>query len=122
MTNSGGGDASDPLRPVGPRARANPMQGASRAQGVQRADGPEASSSTAAVDPAGAAARASGTDGIAEALAAGTIDPATARAQLIDEAIAASLPPGSDPALVADLRAEIEAVLAADPTLERLLG
>ena len=117
MTNSGGGDASDPLARVGPRG----IDGASAARGVDRAEAADEVARPEAIDPAAETAPASGTDAIAEALAAGRIDPAAARAQLIDEALAASLPPGSDPALIADLRAEIEAALAADPTLDRLL-
>jgi hypothetical protein len=120
MTNSGGGDASDPLRPVGPGG----VDRASRARGIDHAagaEGVEGAAGASAVDPAGEATAVRGPDAIAEALAAGRIDPAAARALLIDEAVAAALPPGADPAMAAELRAEIEAVLAADPTLERLL-
>jgi hypothetical protein len=117
MTNSGGGDPSDPLRPIGPGA----LDGASRARGIERAEGAEEAAAAGPVSATAHTAATEGTDAIAQALAAGEIDPATARALLLDEAIAASLPPGADPALAAELRAEIEAVLAADPTLQRLL-
>lgn len=117
MTNSGGGDASDPLRPIGRGG----LEGASRARGVEGAPEVRGSEAVGAVEAAEGTRSTAEIDAITEDLAAGRIDPATARARLIDDAIAQALPPGSDPALVADLRAELEAVLAADPLLDRLL-
>ncbi|MBK7827770.1 hypothetical protein [Nannocystis sp.] len=58
---------------------------------------------------------------ISEALAAGAIDAEAARVQLIDAVVAAQMPAGADPALWREIRAEVEALLAGDPTLADLL-
>ena len=120
MTQPGGSDPSDPLRPVGP-LRGDGVNGASATQaadGAAAADGVEA---TSAVDPAAATDEVRGTDAIADALEAGAIDAEAARARLIEDALAAHLPADADPAVVEAVRADIEAALADDPTLDRLL-
>jgi hypothetical protein len=61
------------------------------------------------------------TDAIAADLASGAIDPATARARLIEHAVQSQLPSDADPAMVAAIRAEVEALLADSPLLEQLL-
>jgi hypothetical protein len=54
-------------------------------------------------------------------LASGALDADSARATLVDAVLAAQLPPGLPPAVVADMRADLEAALVADPTLRALL-
>ena len=66
-------------------------------------------------------AGADAVDEIAQALAAGTIDADVAKAQLIDQAVGAQIPPGASAELVAEIRAELTALLEADPVLEQLL-
>ncbi len=107
MTNSG---ASDPLERIG-------------ATKITATDAAEASDAAGAVDGTGAveASAASETDAIAQALANGEIDPAQAKTALIDAAVRSQLPPHADPALAAEIRAEVEAALEADPTLAALL-
>lgn len=75
----------------------------------------------AAVEAAGAAAAADPVAAISEALAAGAIDAETARVQLVEAIVAAQMPAGADPALWLEIRAEVEALLAGDPTLTDLL-
>jgi len=41
--------------------------------------------------------------------------------QLVDAIVAAQMPAGADPALWSEVRAEVEALLAGDPTLADLL-
>jgi hypothetical protein len=77
-------------------------------------------------DVAGAAAveQVSGSSDVAHiaaALSAGTMDPAAAKAELIERAVAAQLPPEAPPELVAEVRAEVAALLDADPVLGQLL-
>jgi hypothetical protein len=74
-----------------------------------------------AVDKSDAVGSSSHIDEIAHALASGAIDPADARAQLIARAVESQLP-GLDPEAIAEIRAEVEALLEADPLLERLLS
>lgn len=80
---------------------------------------------TASAELAGAAAvEATAADPVAaigEALAAGAIDAETARVQLVEVIVAAQMPAGADPALWREIRAEVEALLAGDPTLTDLL-
>jgi len=61
------------------------------------------------------------TASVAEALATGAIDGDAALRALVDHATAAVLGPAADPAQVAAVRAEVEALLADDPTLASLL-
>lgn len=58
---------------------------------------------------------------VSEALATGAIDAETARVQLVDAIVASQMPAGADPALWSEVRAEVEALLAGDPTLADLL-
>ncbi|GEM_PF-6136502 len=60
-------------------------------------------------------------DDIAQAIATGAIDADTATAQLVRAAVDALFPSGIDPKLARSLHDEIEALLAQDPTLTRLL-
>ncbi|HWB78328.1 MAG TPA: hypothetical protein VG755_25355 [Nannocystaceae bacterium] len=98
--------------------------------GVSRTAGTTASAGAEAVDGAAAAAGVRGpdevasagtTDAIAEALAAGTLDVEAATRELVAQSVANALGPGADPASVAALSAEVEALLAGDPTLADLL-
>ncbi len=58
---------------------------------------------------------------IGEALAASAIDAEQARCQLIEAVVASQMPPGADPAVWQQIRLEVEALLAGDPTLADLL-
>jgi hypothetical protein len=88
---------------------------------IDAAEGVEGVEAADRAAPTEGASATASTDAIAEALGAGRIDAEQARAQLIDEALRAQLPAGADPALVEELRAELSALLADDPTLARLL-
>jgi hypothetical protein len=110
MTNHGG-HSDDPLR-IG------------RLLGALRPDGAEPiapAEATREVEGTQAAAEADSIDTITRALANGAIDAGEARARLIEHTVRAQLPANADPALVAEIRAEVEASLAADPLLESLL-
>jgi hypothetical protein len=97
---------------------------ADRSEGAEAADaieGAEGSRGAAAVEGVGETGRAGGAEAIASALSTGAIDAAEAKAQLIEAAVRAQLPEGTDPAIVEAVRAEVEALLANDPVLEDLL-
>lgn len=120
MPNSGSGDPTDPLGPIGPGrpGTLTPHEPIAGPQGAGSVEGPSAAPSASPAD------RASGpmdTEAIASALSHGTLDAAQARAQLIDQAVQAQLPPDAAPETIAAIRAEVEALLAGDPVLERLL-
>jgi len=83
--------------------------------------GAAAAEAAAPVDPAPDVGALGGPDAVAHALATGAIDPAQARAALIDDAVAAHLPVDADPLFVSRIRAEVEALLADDPVLAELL-
>lgn len=112
----GGGDPDD-LR-VGAIGSSGRAEGPDGADAVDAAEG---SRGAAAVDGVTETGRVGGAEAIASALSSGAIDAAEAKARLIDEAVRAQLPEGTDPAVVAAVRAEIEALLANDPVLEDLL-
>jgi hypothetical protein len=118
MANStqGGGDPDD-LRvgAVGGPKRSEAPDAASAAEAA------EGSRGAAAVEGVGESGRAGGAEAIASALSSGAIDAAEAKARLIDEAVRAQLPEGTDPAVIEAVRAEVEALLAGDPVLEDLL-
>jgi hypothetical protein len=118
MPNSGNGPG--PLRPVGNRGAGSLTP--SEAAGAAGASAP--AEAAGAAQEATAAAPVAGsppTEAIASALASGAIDPETARAQLIDQAVRSQLPHDASPATVAAIRAEVEALLRNDPLLEQLL-
>jgi hypothetical protein len=107
-----------------PLARSQATGAADAADAGEAIAGTAAAESTPAVDPATAADGAGalgGAEAIAEALATGAIDGDEARAALIAEAVQAHLPADADPLLVSRIRADVEAMLAADPTLTELL-
>lgn len=116
MPNSGSRDPTGPLGPIGSdRSEAiAPSDAATGAEGVARTRAAEGAASASAVG-------ATTAEAIASALASGTIDAQTARMQLIDEAVRAHLPPDAAPETVSAIRAEVEALLAHDPLVERLL-
>ena len=112
----GGGDPDD--------LRVGPVGGPSRSEGPEAAEGvdpAEGSRGAAAVEGVAETGRAGAAEAIATALSTGAIDAAEAKARLVDEAVRAQLPEGTDPAIVAAVRAEVEAMLANDPVLEDLL-
>lgn len=100
-----------------------PIDGSRAADAAQGAD-PVGEIDTAApaqgAQPIDAAGRTDAAE-VATALANGSIDAATAKAQLIDAAVRDALPIDADPATVAAVRAEVEGIFAADPVLADLL-
>jgi hypothetical protein len=112
MTHTGG-NSDDPMRIAG--VTRTPRTGG--AEAVAPAD----AEATQGIAASGSAAALASTDAIADALANGAIDAAEARAQLIEQSVRAQLPTGADPALVAEVRAQVEALLQGDPLLESLL-
>jgi hypothetical protein len=105
--------------------RVGAISGAERATGPEAAEAVVGASGTrgaAAVDGVGEAGSVRGTEAITSALASGAIDAAEARSLLIEDAVRAQLPAGADAATIAAIREEVEAVLAADPTLDALLS
>lgn len=100
-----------------------PIDGSQAADAAQAAD-PVGEIGTAdaaeGADPVGAAGRTEAAE-VASALASGTIDAATAKAQLIDAAVRDALPVDADPEMVAAVRAEVESIFAGDPVLADLL-
>jgi hypothetical protein len=76
----------------------------------------------AATDAAGAPAGVGNPlAAIAEALRTGRLTPIEARGQLVETIVRAQLPKHADPALVEEVRAEVEDLLGDDPTLAALL-
>jgi hypothetical protein len=85
--------------------------------GAEAVEGTQAASGAAAVEPA----QQGSVDAVCEALAAGSLDVEAATRELVAQSVAAALGPGADPVVLAQLRAEVEAMLAGDPTLAQLL-
>ncbi len=130
------GDPQDPISPVGgagaPDASDSP-DGASLEPGLEPAAGAEMVGELDAAEASGpeATAASGGVDGpaalqgdadIALALERGNLSPAEAQRALIEQVVERQLPEGASPAERANMRAELEAVLAGDPTLAHLLG
>lgn len=91
-----------------------------RAEGAQAVDDVDASQ--AADGAQSVSAVASEADlALAQALSTGAVDPASARAQLIEEVVRGQLPEDASPELIERVRGEVEALLADDPTLAALL-
>ncbi len=112
---------SDP--PNKPRPPGTAIESVGPAKAPKRVDGPAEVGETAPTDPTGSAgAVASNADvAVARALSTGAVSSEQARAQLIDEVVRARLPPDADLELVEQVRTEVEALLADDPTLAALL-
>lgn len=127
MSQSGGQDGSEGAGAIGPVGRGSSTRaseisttpGAGAAAGVEGGSEIEAA---AATEGAQAAGEVGGTQQVSQALAAGQIDAKQATAALIEQALAEHLPADADPALVAEVRADLEAALAGDPTLNSLLS
>lgn len=115
MPNSGSTDPPDPLGPIG----------SDGPQALSQAPSPAEIPATDGTEPVRGAAPAdlgpTDTEAIASALGRGALDPQSARAQLIDQAVRAQLPPDAAPETIAAIRAEVEAMMAGDPVLEHLL-
>jgi hypothetical protein len=88
---------------------------------VEHMHAPVPAANAEAAGPAEAVKACSAMDAIAEGLAAGAIDGPGARARLVERAVARQLPARVDPALLECIRAEVDRLLTADPTLARLL-
>jgi hypothetical protein len=94
---------------------------AASADGVVAAAEVESTGPVQAASAVDAPSSTAGIDEISAALAAGSLSPAEAQAMLIDQVVAAQLPAGADPALAAEVRAEVADALAGDPVLASLL-
>lgn len=116
MTVSNPRDPQDPSR-VGEIGRTSVPPPAN----VEHMHAPVAAANAEAVGRAEATAASPAMDAISEDLATGAIDPATARTRLIERSVSGQLPASVDPALVERIRAEVDCLLEADPTLARLL-
>lgn len=112
-----GTDPLPRLERVGPSGAAQPAADVDSVGEVGEVAASGGLTGVAAVEAAAADPVAS----ISEALAAGAIDAEAARVQLIDAVVASQMPAGADPALWREIRAEVEALLAGDPTLTDLL-
>lgn len=104
------GNDDDPLR----------IGGVSRPQGAAPVDAAAPTEATAAVERV-EAPQIDAVARVAESLATGAIDADAALRALIDATASSVLGPGADPAALAAVRAEVEALLAGDPTLASLL-
>jgi len=138
MAHPGGrdGDPSDGVQPVTGRRIGNTAEisNTDAAGPTEATDATGAADAADAADAAGSAqsaAEVQSTSGASEVgavaditagLESGAIDAAQAKAALIEQALAAHLPPDADAALVAEVRADLEAALANDPTLTSLLS
>lgn len=120
MPNSGSGDPTDPLGPIGV-GRPEALTSTDSVTGPDRSEAVEGPSAAQGATQADATTASTGTEAIASALANGEIDSATARAQLIEQAVRARLPADATPEAVAAIRAEVEAMVGSAPVLERLL-
>ena len=124
--------AQDPLPGLSGVGRSTPGEGANAVDPAARAGEVDAASEVDAATAASAAGSATevGAVGavaadpiaaISDALATGAIDADTAHSRLIDAVVASQMPPGADPAVWQAIRAEVEALLAGDPTIAELL-
>lgn len=105
------GTDDDPLR----------IGGIARPTGAGGVEPTEAATAADRVDAAPELGGPDATAGVAQALAAGAIDGDAALRALVEHAATSVLGPGADPAAIAAVRAEVEALLAGDPTLATLL-
>ncbi len=122
MGNAGNHDPSDiRVGAIGSSQSSTPSEATAEVEALESAQESASASATTAIDPSAGPQQTQGSQAVAAALGAGTIDSAQAKAQLIDQALRSQLPPGADPATVAALRAQVEALLANDPVLEDLL-
>ena len=126
MAHPGGrnGDPSDGVGPVSGRriGTTAEISNTQATDGAQAADAAGGADAVAEVQSAAGAGEVDAVADIAAGLESGAIDPAQARAALIEQALAAHLPPDADAALVAEVRANLEAALANDPTIASLLS
>ena len=124
--------AQDPLPGLSGVGRSTPGEGANAIDPAARAgevDAATAASAASAASAAGAATEVGAVGAVAadpvaaisDALATGAIDADTAHSRLIDAVVASQMPPGADPAVWQAIRAEVEALLAGDPTIAELL-
>ncbi|HEY0132702.1 MAG TPA: hypothetical protein VGB85_01445 [Nannocystis sp.] len=127
--------AQDPLPGLRGVGRSTPATGATHAKAVDGAAETSAATEVGAASSVGAASAAGGASevgavgavaadpvaSITDALATGAIDADTARSRLIDAVVASQMPPGADPAVWQAIRAEVEALVAGDPTIADLL-
>jgi len=97
------------------------VRAAETAKPAEAASETTSAASISAVSGATEAQATAATEAIVAALASGAVGTAAAQARLIDHAVRAQLPAHADAQLVDDLREEVEALLASDPTLAALL-
>ena len=135
MAHPGGrdGDPSDGVQPVTGRRIGNtaeisntdaagPTEATDATGAADAADAAGSAQSAAEVQSTSGASEVGAVADITAGLESGAIDAAQAKAALIEQALAAHLPPDADAALVAEVRADLEAALANDPTLTSLLS
>ena len=121
--------AQDPLPGLSGVGRSTPGEGANAIDPAARAGEVDAATAASAASAAGAATEVGAVGAVAadpvaaisDALATGAIDADTAHSRLIDAVVASQMPPGADPAVWQAIRAEVEALLAGDPTIAELL-
>jgi hypothetical protein len=112
MTHTGG-NSDDPMR-IGGVGRTRRPDDADAVASVE-------ADATQGVEASSGASAPGDTEAIAQALASGAIDADQARAQLVEQMVRAQLPADADPALVAEIQTEVEALLEGDPLLDALL-
>lgn len=119
MTTGGDDDAIEGLG-------SGPTRNVGGAAGVV---GPEAADATTSVDATAQVTGADALDGasaadeaIAAALASGELDAQGALEALVEQTVRAQLPPDAPPETIAQVRADVAALLADDPTVLGLLG
>jgi hypothetical protein len=96
--------------------------GVGRVSSAPSADSTEAATGINPAEPARAPSAVDGVEALSQSLAAGEIDPAQAQRMLIESVVAQQLPEGASAELAEAIRAEVEAMLAEDPTLQALLS
>jgi len=116
-----GTQAADGVSGPAGAAEAAPTAATEATHQADALDSVGASASIAATGSVEATASPLALDEISAALAAGSLSPAEAQSLLIDRVVATQVPEGADPAMVEEIRTEVAAALADDPTLAALL-
>jgi len=94
---------------------------AAAATEVAASDGPNRTVGIAEVHATTSARATAESAAITDALITGAIDAETAKSRLIDAIVASVLPPGASTSLIAELRADVAAMLLHNPQLDDLL-
>jgi hypothetical protein len=94
---------------------------AAAAAEVAASDAPSRAGGIAEVQATTEAGAAAESAAITDALVAGAIDAEAAKSRLIDAIVTSALPPGASAGLIAELRADVAAMLLHHPQLDHLL-